>query len=198
MKIPSLDQLIHSLSKLPGIGTKTAQRLSYHILKHSDSYIPELLTILKKVENSVLNCESCFSYTENSNICPICESVDRKPHLLCVVEDPADILKIESAGVFKGRYHVLHGALSPLDGILPEDLKIKELVTRIKSEHIEEIILALDADLEGDTTSLYLTKLLSEERVKITRIAYGIPFGTDIDFIDKKTLGCALENRVEL
>lgn len=198
MKIPSLDQLIHSFTKLPGIGEKTAQRLSYYVLKHSSSYIPELLKALQKVESSIQSCKHCFAYTENSDICTICEATNRDSHIICVIEDPADILKIEAARVFQGRYHVLHGALSPLDGILPEDLKIEELLARIKSEEIIEVILALDADLEGDTTSLYLTKLLSSEKVKITRIAYGIPFGTDIDFIDKKTLGCALENRVEL
>lgn len=203
MNIPALDLLIHELTKLPGIGEKTAQRLAYFILRSGANYSKNLRHALTQVEERIRFCSQCFSYTENEGLCKICESAERDSQAICVVEEPSDIFRIENAGVFKGQYHVLHGSISPLEGVRPEDLKINELLERIEKraatdKPVKEIIFALDADLEGDTTSLYLAKLLQPRGLKVTRIAYGVPFGADIDFIDRRTLGRALENRVEL
>ncbi len=198
LKVPSLDKLVSELSKLPGIGEKTAQRLAFYILKSSPSLNLGLRESLKGVAENIHPCPVCFSYTEESSECRICLDPSRDHDKVCVVEDPSDIARIESSGAFHGKYHVLLGSISPLEGIQPEDLKIQDLVQRIdSSSEIKEVILALDADLEGDTTALYLSRLLSE-KVRITRIAHGVPFGTDIDYIDQRTLGRALENRVEL
>jgi recombination protein RecR len=204
MQIKSLELLVHELTKLPGIGEKTAQRLAFFILKQGSGYSSKLRYALEEVENKVHLCSVCHAYTDNAEVCFICQSPDRDLHSLCVVEKPLDIMKVENANVFRGRYHVLHGAISPLEGIHPEDLKIAELVARVKSSksdgdtEIREIILALDADLEGDSTALYLQKILSGTGVRLTRLAHGVPFGSDIDYIDRRTLGRALENRVEL
>lgn len=197
LNVPSLEALIHELSKLPGIGPKSAQRLAYHILRERGDYSSKLRQALRAVEERVGTCEKCFCYSEEK-FCKYCEDSSRSDEVLCVVEEPVDINRIESSGMFKGRYHVLHGAISPLDGVTAQDLKINELLRRIEEEGVEEIILALDADLEGDTTALYLKRELQEKNVKLTRIAHGVPFGSDIDYIDHRTLGLALENRIEM
>ncbi len=202
-KINSLEKLVHELSRLPGIGPKTAQRLAYFVLR-TPEYSTGLQDVLKLVQESVHTCPQCFSYTDETELCRYCTDHSRRSDLLCVVEEPSDIVRLESSGAFRGRYHVLHGALSPLDNIGPLDLKIKELLIRLEegdhgaSEKINEIILALDPDLEGDTTVLYLTKLLQDKNVKLSRIASGVPLGSDIDYVDDRTLGRALENRIEL
>lgn len=201
LRIASLEKLVHQLNRLPGIGPKTAQRLAYQILRE-----PELSTGLQEaliaVRETVHLCESCFSYTDEPTVCRFCADTSRKEDVICVVEEPSDIVRVESSGAFRGRYHVLHGAISPLDGIGPDDLKIRELLSRIEesknSTPIAEVILALDPDLEGDTTVLYLAKILTERGLKATRIASGVPLGSDIDYVDDRTLGRALENRVEL
>ena len=202
--IPSLDKLIHELSRLPGIGSKTAARLAYHLLKSPEEQTKSLRSALKEVKVNVQECPKCFSFTETEELCQFCTDSHRQDNEICVVEDPADISRIESSGVFKGRYHVLHGAISPLDGVSPEDLKIRELLEKINLSQqgdltpVDEVILALDADLEGDTTALYLAKILGEKGIKVTRIAHGVPIGGDIDYIDGRTLGRAIENRVQL
>ncbi len=210
-KINSLEKLVHELNRLPGIGPKTAQRLAYFILR-TPEYSTGLQEALKRVQESVHTCAQCFSYTDESDLCRYCTDHTRREDLICVVEEPSDIVRLESSGAFRGRYHVLHGALSPLDNIGPQDLKIKELLERIEEgDHgiaqassgigqpkISEVILALDPDLEGDTTVLYLTKLLQDKNVKLSRIASGVPLGSDIDYVDDRTLGRALENRIEL
>jgi recombination protein RecR len=202
LHISALEKLVHELTKLPGIGPKTAQRLAYYILKSREQYSADLSEALQRVQSEVHECPACFNYTD-SNMCRFCTDAHRLNDVLCVVEEPSDVMRIESSGAFRGRYHVLHGALSPLDGITPEDLKIRELVGRIKEKEssgtpIREIIMALDADLEGDTTVLYLTKILQNSGIKLSRIAHGVPIGGDIDFIDDRTMSRALENRVEL
>lgn len=203
LNIPALEKLVHELSRLPGVGPKTAQRLAYHILRSRDEYTDRLSDALHRVRAEVHTCPRCFNYTD-SDLCKYCLDDKRSDDLLCVVEEPSDIMRIESSGAFRGRYHVLHGAISPLEGIGPKDLKIDELLERIErglsgeGPRIREIILALDADLEGDTTILYLTKQLQGKDIKISRIAHGVPIGSDIDFIDDRTMGRALENRVEL
>ena len=219
LRIGALERLVHQLNRLPGIGPKTAQRLAYQILRESD-LSTGLQEALIAVRESVHLCKSCYSYTDEPNICRYCADHSRRDDVLCIVEEPSDIVRIESSGAFRGRYHVLHGAISPLDNIGPDDLKIRELLERIDDARVEspagasaaegnmhpalpspkirEIILALDPDLEGDTTVLYLGKLLSERGLKVTRIASGVPLGSDIDYVDDRTLGRALENRVEL
>lgn len=200
LDVPSLELLVHELGRLPGIGPKTAQRLAYHILQSPNSYSEKLRTALAEVEENVHFCKNCFNYTEKE-LCRFCTDVHRSNEVLCVVEEPMDIVRFESSGSFRGRYHVLQGALSPLDGITPKDLRIDELIRKIdisqKSESpIKEVILAFDADLEGDTTALYLKKEL-QGKVRLTRIAHGVPFGSDIDYIDHRTLGLAIDNRIE-
>jgi recombination protein RecR len=203
-KIPSLNQLIHELSRLPGIGPKTAQRLAYHVLRAPDEYVQSLRDALRGVKEKIHECPMCFSFTEEDDICHLCKDPRRVQDSLCVVEDPADIERIESSGVFHGRYHVLHGAISPLDGIAPQDLKIQALLDRVQpgpdsqTGQVQEVILALDADLEGDTTVLYLAKILKDMNIKTSRIAHGVPIGGDIDYIDYRTLGRAIENRVQV
>ena len=216
-KIGSLEKLIHELNRLPGVGPKTAQRLAYHILRTPD-LSDKLQAALKLVQENVHQCAQCFSYTDAALLCRFCKDTHRRQDLLCIVEQPSDIARVESSGVFRGMYHVLHGAISPLDNVGPNNLRIRELMDRINAgiegtpvpyfdgnsdepviaTKISEVILALDPDLEGDTTVLYLAKQLQDKDVKITRIASGVPLGSDIDYVDDRTLGRALENRVEL
>lgn len=199
---PSLDRLVKELCKFPGVGEKTALRLAYFVLK-SKTFNADLTNAFVSVKDKIQTCSKCFAYTEEVGICRICQDLHRSDDVICVVEDASDITRIEESGVFYGKYHVLGGSLSPLEGIHPEDLTIKALIQRVmdlQTAHtpIKELILALDADLEGDTTALYLSKQLQPYKIKITRLAHGVPFGTDIDYIDNKTLGRALENRVQL
>lgn len=202
LNISALEKLVQELSRLPGVGPKSAQRLAYYILK-SKNYPERLSQALMQVQLEVHDCPKCFSFTDR-DICHFCTDPHRQDDVICVVEEPSDILRIESSGAFRGRYHVLHGALSPLDGVGPSDLKIAELMGRInsglegKTPLIKEIILALDADLEGDTTVLYLTKMIAEKKLRLSRIAHGVPIGSDIDYVDDRTMGRALDNRVEL
>ncbi len=208
LHIPALEKLVHELSRLPGIGPKTAQRLAYYVLKSKDTYPAQLTAALLRVQSEVHSCAECFNYTDrmidSKYYCKYCSDHHRNNELLCLVEEPSDISRIESSGAFRGRYHVLHGVISPLDGISAKDLKIAELLQKIEAgicgarPPIKEVIFAFDADLEGDTTTLYLTKILQGKGLKISRIAHGIPMGADIDFIDDRTMGRALENRVEL
>lgn len=202
LHIPSLDKLVYELSRLPGVGPKTAQRLAYHILKSKDGYADRLSETLLKVQAEVHPCPECFNYTDK-DICKFCSDEHRTHESLCLVEEPSDIVRIESSGAFRGKYHVLHGVISPLEGVSAKDLKIAELLHRIDkaaetNTPVKEIILAIDADLEGDTTALYLAKTLQGKNIKISRIAHGIPIGSDIDFIDDRTMSRALENRVQI
>lgn len=201
--IPSLEKLVHELGRLPGIGPKTAQRLAYFILKSGEDYSHRLTTAVEEVNRVVHECPSCFNFTDLDK-CRFCTDPVRHDDLICVVEEPSDIVRIESSGVFRGRYHVLHGAISPLEGIGPQQLKIQELIDRIdrglnqEGPEVREVIMALDADLEGDTTVLYLSKLLADKKIRVSRIAHGVPIGSDIDFVDDRTMGRALENRVDV
>lgn len=203
LKIQSLQILIDALSKLPSIGPKSAERLAYHILKTDAQKVEHLAQSLLRVKSEIHLCTRCFNYTE-SELCYFCEAPERQSKTLCVVKEPSAIERIEQAGVFKGRYHVLHGAIAPLMGVTPEKLKIKELLQRVsESKHnthdpIEEIIFALDADLEGDTTILYLTQQLESYSLKLSRLAQGVPIGSGMDYLDERTLGRALQNRVEI
>tara|TARA_B100000749_G_scaffold280455_1_gene276651 strand:- start:88067 stop:88687 length:621 start_codon:yes stop_codon:yes gene_type:complete len=202
--VPSFQRLVHELSRLPGIGPKTAGRLAYFVLRQPEGYATDLAAAMRQIHEKIKECPNCFSLTEEEHLCHFCSDTLREDHVICVVEEPSDIARIESSGAYRGRYHVLHGAISPLDGVGPEDLKISDLMRKVNeglkgdSPAIEEVILALDADLEGDTTVLYLAKMLKEKGVKITRIAHGVPIGGDIDYVDHRTLGRALENRVNV
>ena len=194
--VPSLERLTHELTKLPGVGPKTAERLAYHVLRSPETYNEALREALLAVRENIHECPQCFSYTEEE-LCRFCADDERTNEVLCVVENPSDITRLESSGAFRGRYHVLHGSISPLDGIRPEDIRLAPLLERV-DKGVKEVILALDADLEGDTTVLYIAKQLNPRNIKVSRIAHGIPIGGDIDYIDHRTLGRALENRIEI
>jgi len=199
-KIPTLDKLVHEMSRLPGVGPRSAQRLTHYILKNPE-FSRQLRAALQEVEQSIQLCSQCFNYTDRAEgICRLCDSPHRQQDLLCVVEQPEDILQIEASGAFQGLYHVLHGAISPLEGITPDRLRIRELLERIDQAEtpVREVILAVDSDLEGDTTVLYLNQELNGRQLRITRLAQGIPMGSDIDYIDNRTLHRALSHRTEV
>ncbi len=193
---PSLKNLIEQLSRLPGIGEKTATRLALHIIRSPYEDVEKLAKSLIEVKKTVRFCSRCFNLAD-SDPCEICSDPGRDAKILCVVESPGDLMAIESSGAYKGRYHVLQGVLSPLDGIGPENLKIKELLQRIKREQVKEIVLALNPSAEGETTAMYLARLLRPKGVKVTQIAYGIPMGGDLKYADKVTLTRALRGRLE-
>jgi recombination protein RecR len=203
LQISALEKLVHELSRLPGIGPKTAQRLAYFILRSPMEYSEKLSAALMQVKTEVHPCPKCYNYTD-LELCYFCDDPHRNNDSICVVEEPNNISRIEASGVFRGRYHVLHGSISPLEGIGPDQLKIPELLKRVEESFgdqqspIKEIIFALDADLEGDTTVLYLSKQLAHKNIKLSRIAHGVPIGSDMDYIDDRTIGRALQNRVEL
>lgn len=192
----SVEQLIEQFAQLPGIGRKTAQRLALYILKQSREDVVALAKALVSVKDKVQYCSVCSNITE-SDPCAICASQKRDRSVICVVEEPSDVIAIEKTNDFRGLYHVLGGALSPLDGIGPEDLKIKELLHRVDREIIE-IILAMNPNTEGEATTIYLSQLLKPLNVKVSRIARGLPIGSDLEFADEATLSRALEGRISL
>jgi recombination protein RecR len=192
-----IDQLIEALSKLPGIGKKTASRLAFHILRSSFSDAKALANAILDVKEKIHLCSICFNLTDEDP-CWICRDGRRTPEILCVVEGPNDLIAIEHTGSYNGRYHVLHGTLSPLEGIGPEELKIKELMERFQRERIKEVILATNPTVEGGATTLYITELVRPLGVKVTRIAYGVPMGGEIEYSDGMTLSKALEGRREI
>jgi recombination protein RecR len=192
-----IDHLIDALTRLPGIGKKTASRLAFHILRSSPSEAQELARAILDVKEKIRLCSTCFNLTDEDP-CRICKDERRTQEILCVVEGPNDLIAIENTGVFNGRYHVLHGTISPLDGIGPDDIKIKELMGRLRSGEISEVILATNPTVEGGTTALYLTDLIKSFGIRITRIAYGIPMGSEIEYADGMTLSKALEGRREI
>lgn len=193
---PSLDTLIAEFSKLPGIGRKTAQRLALFILKQPREEIVTFARALVDVKDKVKACSVCSNITE-SDPCSICSSAKRERSMICVVEEPNEVFAIEKTNEYRGLYHVLGGALSPLDGIGPEDLKVRELLQRCTDE-VKEIIFAMNPNVEGEATTLYLTKLIQPLGIKLTRIARGIPIGSDLEFIDDATLARAIESRVSI
>jgi recombination protein RecR len=190
-------RLVKELAKLPGVGEKTAQRLAFHILKAGPGYASELASAISGVVRDVRLCSSCQTLTDRDP-CAICADPRRDARLLCVVEGVPDLLAVERTHEFRGRYHVLHGALSPLDGVGPGDLKIRELLVRLEREPADEIVIATNPDVEGEATALYLTKLLKPIGIKVTRIAQGVPMGGDLEYADQVTLARALAGRREL
>jgi recombination protein RecR len=192
-----IDHLIEALTKLPGIGRKTASRLTFHILRSSPSEAQALARAILDVKEKIHLCSVCFNLTDE-NSCRICQDENRNREVLCVVEGPNDLIAIENTGAFNGRYHVLHGTISPLDGVGPDDIKIRELMERLQREEVGEVILATNPTVEGGATALYLTELIKPLGVKVTRIAYGIPMGGEIEYSDGMTLSKALEGRREI
>lgn len=192
-----LNRLVAQLAKLPGIGEKTAQRLAFHILRAPPEYARDLSTAISEVKQKVHLCQRCFSLTE-TELCGFCRDERRDDRSLCVVEGVADLMAVEKTREFKGRYHVLHGVLSPLEGIGPDQLRIKELLERLNDGKVEEIIVATNPDVEGEATALYLTRLLKPLGIKVSRIAQGLPMGGDLEFADQATLARALSARREL
>ena len=190
-------QVIRQLSKLPGIGEKTAERLAMYILRSSRSDAEQLARSIGELKDKVRLCSICFSLSEEER-CSICSSPSRDGRLLCVVEQPADMVSIEKSGAYNGRYHVLQGALSPMDGIGPDAIRIKELIARLGQGGIQEVILATGTHVEGEATASYLLGLLEKLPVKVTRIASGVPIGGDLKYIDQVTLKRAMETRYAL
>jgi recombination protein RecR len=191
---PPLEKLIQQLSRLPGIGQKSATRVALYILKSHRELAENLAKSLMEVKDKIDFCSTCFNLTDE-NPCSICSDQNRANGIICIVEGPGDQLAIEESGIFKGRYHILHGVLSPLDGIGPEDLKIGELFDRIDKEEVKELILATNPTAEGEATASYLTKILTDKGVKITRIALGVPMGGDLKYMDSMTLRHSLKSR---
>ncbi len=194
---PSLEKLINELSKLPGIGPKSAQRLGFYLLKKDQYDISNLSSAIENIKSDILFCSICHNMA-NTNPCNVCSDPSRDQTLVCVVEEPMDAIALEKTGGFKGTYHILGGALSPLEGIGPESLNLTSLVTRVTQNGITEIIIATNPSLEGETTALHIGKLLKDVPVKITRIARGLPMGGDLEYADEMTLSRALEGRREL
>ena len=190
----TITNLIECNKKLPGIGAKTAERLALATLDFSDETTNMFSDAIKNVKQNTKRCEICNAFCE-SNICEICANENRDHSTICVVESPKNVILFEKVGSYKGLYHVLNGLISPLDGVTPDDIKINDLVDRIKSENIKEVIIALKPTIEGETTSLYIIKLLEKMNVSVSTIAHGIPLGSDMEYMDSLTLEIALQER---
>lgn len=193
----SVQRLIDEFARLPGIGPKTASRLTFFLLRAANEQSAELSEAVRLLKSSTRLCSICFNITE-IDPCPTCSDDRRDDRLLCVVEEPLDVVAVERSRAFMGRYHVLHGVISPVEGVGPDDLKITELIQRIENGAFSEVIIATNATLEGDSTALYLQRRLMPYEVKITRLARGLPVGGDLEYTDEVTLGRALEGRQEL
>jgi recombination protein RecR len=191
-----VQSLIDELAKLPGIGPKTAQRLTFYLLRRPEKYSVDLGVAAQGLKKNIRFCDICCNITDDET-CPVCKDSSRDKEIICVVSEPLDVVAVEKTGGFKGLYHVLGGYISPIDGIGPEDLFIAQLVTRVKAGDIKEVIIATSPTLEGETTALYLQKAITPYSVKITRIARGLPVGGDLEYADEITLARALEGRRE-
>jgi recombination protein RecR len=195
--LPSFARLVAELSKLPGVGGKTAARLAFHLLRTPDNEVASLADALLEMKKNVRFCARCFHVAEEE-LCQICQDPAREIQRLCIVQEPQDLLALERSHAYRGIYHVLHGALSPLDGIGPDELKIPQLVERLQQEQIEEVLLATNFTVEGEATALYLANLCKEQGLKVTRLAHGIPSGSDLEYIDAGTVQQAVAGRREL
>ncbi|MBF4509383.1 MAG: recombination protein RecR [Aeromicrobium sp.] len=190
-------RLLEELERLPGIGPKSAQRLAYHILRGDADAAERLAEAIVEVKRKVRFCARCFNFAEGE-LCEICDDPRRDLSALCVVEEPRDVVAIERTGEFRGTYHVLQGAISPIDGIGPDQLRVRELVSRLGESDVTEVIVATDPDIEGETTALYIARLIKPLGIRVTRIASGLPVGGDLEFADEVTLGRALEARRDM
>jgi recombination protein RecR len=193
----SVQDLIDELGRLPGVGPKSAQRIAFHILKLPKADALRLSAAIAEVKDKVTFCTVCFNIAEGGE-CSICTDPRRDPTVICVVEEPRDIVSVEKTGEFRGRYHVLQGAISPIEGIGPDQLKVRELLGRLDGDGVTEIILCTNPNLEGEATAMYLSRLIKPLGVKVTRIASGLPVGGDLEYADELTLGRALEGRREI
>jgi recombination protein RecR len=195
--IPSFARLVAELAKFPGIGQKTAARLAFFILRQPIGEAEALAGAIRELKEKIRFCSRCFHITE-SDPCPLCTDPARDDALLCVVEEPQDLIAIERSRSFRGRYHVLHGALSPLDGVGPEEIKISELLDRLKEGRVQEVLVATNFTVEGEATALYLARLLRPLGIRVTRLAHGIPMGSDLEYVDDATVNRAVEGRREI
>ncbi|GMR09577.1 MAG: recombination mediator RecR [Anaerolineae bacterium] len=195
----SVERLIEAFARLPGIGPKTASRLTYHLLRASEGESQDLAEALVAAREGTVFCSRCFNITaKEADPCDICEDHGREAAVLCVVEEPLDVLAIERTGSYAGRYHVLHGAISPVEGIGPDDLRIRELIARVEAEGIAELIVATNPTLEGEATAMYLKDAVHDPEVRMTRLARGLPAGGDLEYADARTLSEALQGRREV
>ncbi|MBE0575596.1 MAG: recombination protein RecR [Desulfuromonadales bacterium] len=195
--IPSFTRLVAELAKFPGVGNKTATRLAFFLLRQPTTQTEALASAILELRRNTRFCSTCFHITEQDP-CSLCSDTGRDESLLCIVEEPQALLAIERSRSFKGRYHVLHGALSPLDGIGPEDLKIAPLIKRLQQSDVKEVIIATNFTVEGDATALYLTKLIQPLGIRLTRLAYGIPMGSELEYVDEATVNRAVEGRRDI
>ena len=191
---PPIERLVAALKRLPGIGEKSATRLAFFLLGAPDALVQELASAVAKLKQEIVLCEECFDLTDSSP-CAICRDPKRDASMICVVEDPADLAAIDRSGRFQGRYHVLGGALSPIDGVGPAELRITELEERVRGGGIEEVILATNPNAEGDATAHFISEQLRPLGVKLTRIAYGMPLGGDLEYADHVTIGLSMQHR---
>jgi recombination protein RecR len=192
-----VSRLIEEFSKLPGVGPKSAQRLTYYLLRASPEDAQALAQAILEVKEKIILCSLCQNITD-ADPCAICRNDQRDQGSICVVEEPLDILALERTGSYKGLYHVLHGVISPMDGIGPDDLKVRELLARLKTGQVQEVIMATNPNLEGEATAMYLTRLIAPLGLKVTRLARGLPMGADLEYADNVTLARALEGRQEV
>lgn len=197
--VAALEKLVEQFERLPSIGHKTAQRLAFHVLSMSDEQIKEFADTLSGAHSKIHRCAICQNLTEDE-VCPICKSTARDRSMICVVEDPRDVAAFEKTGEFNGLYHVLHGVISPLDGVGPDEIKIKELLARLNGsdKQVKEIIMATNPTVEGEATAMYISKLLKPLGFKVSRLAYGVPVGAALEYADEVTLSRALEGRNDL
>ncbi len=193
--IESIERLVNSFTKLPGVGAKTAQRYAYSVINMEKSDVNAFSSNLKDVKENVKYCNVCYNWTE-SDVCNICKTRDSK--IICVVKEPKDVLALEKIKDYEGAYHVLHGTISPIDGRGPDDIRIKELLERIKNDNVEEIIMATNPDVEGEATAMYISKILKPLGIKVTRIAMGVSMGSDLEYADSVTLARAIDDRKEI
>ena len=194
---PSIEKLIESFEKLPSIGHKTAARLAFHVLEQTPEQTQDFINSIINAKKKLKYCSICYNISD-TDPCPICSNEKRDGTKICVVEDVRDIIAMEKTHEYKGKYHVLHGAISPMNGIGPDDIRIKELMARLRSEEVEEVILATNPRVEGEATAMYISKIIKPLGLKVTRIAHGIPVGGDLEYADEITLIKAMEGRVEL
>ena len=195
--VSPLQNLIDEFRKLPGIGNKTAQRLAYHVLNLTKEKALRFAGAICEAKEKITYCKVCQNFSD-TDLCSVCANPARDKSVICVVENPRDVIQMEKTNEFKGTYHILHGAISPMDNIGPEDIRIKELVTRIGGGQVKEVIMATNPNLEGETTAMYISKLLKPFGIKVTRIAHGVPVGGELEYADEVTLARALQGRVEL
>ena len=195
--VSPLQNLIDEFQKLPGIGSKTAQRLAYHVLNLPQEKAERFANAICEAKKKICYCKICQNLSDREE-CSICANAARDHSIICVTENPKDVMQMERTNEFKGVYHVLHGAISPMDGIGPDDIRIKELMTRIAGGEVEEVIMATNPNLEGETTAMYISKLIKPFGVKVTRIAHGVPVGGELEYADEVTLTRALQGRIEL